>query len=187
VDRFGAVVYPLRSPLISSYLCRFFILATWIVAIVVSSPGLLVEKVVERPGNAAFKKSSSYVHCIMFCIVFSFIPFLVIAMLYITISLKLKSQKVQSEQSANAGHLRQQRERNVLKMAVAIVSAFAVCWLPLTIFWCIFIFTDTIWPICGVPYHVYVGMLPIANCAINPCICLIFSRNYRNGLKALFR
>ena len=28
VDRFGAVVYPLRSPLISSKLCPFFILAT---------------------------------------------------------------------------------------------------------------------------------------------------------------
>ena len=31
VDRFGAVVYPLRSPLISSKLCPFFILATWMV------------------------------------------------------------------------------------------------------------------------------------------------------------
>ena len=29
VDRFGAVVYPLRSPLISLKLCPFFILATW--------------------------------------------------------------------------------------------------------------------------------------------------------------
>ena len=31
VDRFGAVVFPLRSPLIRSKLCPFFILATWIV------------------------------------------------------------------------------------------------------------------------------------------------------------
>ena len=29
VDRFGAVVFPLRSPLIRSKLCPFFILATW--------------------------------------------------------------------------------------------------------------------------------------------------------------
>ena len=34
-DRFGAVVFPLRSPLISSKLCPFFILATWVVAIAV--------------------------------------------------------------------------------------------------------------------------------------------------------
>ena len=43
VDRFGAVVYPLRSPLISSKLCPFFILATWIVAIAFQSPKLRVQ------------------------------------------------------------------------------------------------------------------------------------------------
>ena len=38
VDRFGAVVFPLRSPLIRSKLCPFFILVTWIFAIVFNSP-----------------------------------------------------------------------------------------------------------------------------------------------------
>ena len=47
VDRFGAVVYPLRYPLISSKLCPFFILATWIVAIAVNSIELFVFKLVE--------------------------------------------------------------------------------------------------------------------------------------------
>jgi len=46
-DRFGAVVFPLRSPLITSKLCPFFILATWIVAIAINSPKLLVRKLVE--------------------------------------------------------------------------------------------------------------------------------------------
>ena len=40
VDRFRAVVFPLRSPLISSKRCRFFILATWIIAMVVFCPYL---------------------------------------------------------------------------------------------------------------------------------------------------
>ena len=34
VDRFGAVVFPLRSPLIRSKLCPFLILAKWMFAIV---------------------------------------------------------------------------------------------------------------------------------------------------------
>ena len=41
VDRFGAVVFPLRSPLISSKQCQFFILASWISAMAVVSPYLL--------------------------------------------------------------------------------------------------------------------------------------------------
>ena len=36
VDRFGVVVFPLRSPLIRSNLCLFFILATWIIVVAVS-------------------------------------------------------------------------------------------------------------------------------------------------------
>ena len=198
VDRFGAVVFPLRSPLISSKLCPFFILATWVVAIAAYFPTLFVGKLVgyqeklvcELHWNEVFGESSfpkNYNMSLM--IVLYFIPLVSIAILYIIIYLKLKSQKIPGEQSANAGQQRQQRERNVLKMATAIVLGFAVCWLPLVIFWCILIFANIIiWPNCGVPYYYYlVTLMALANCAINPCICLIFSRNYRQELTALFR
>ena len=51
VDRFGAVVFPLRSPLISSKLWPFFILATWIIAIAAFSPDLFAFKLAEYPGG----------------------------------------------------------------------------------------------------------------------------------------
>ena len=51
VDRFGAVVFPFRSPLIRSKLCPFFILATWIVAVAFSSPYLFAVKLVENSGR----------------------------------------------------------------------------------------------------------------------------------------
>ena len=198
VDRFGAVVFPLRSPLISSKLCPFFILATWIVAIAVNSTELFVSKLVEyaeklvceRHWNEAFGESSSFENYLMsYIVVFNFIPLGLIAILYIIIYLKLKSQKIPGEQLANAGKLRQQRERNVLKMTIAIVLGFAVCWLPLGIFWCIRIFTDIIlWPNCSISYVIYlVVFMALSNSAINPCICLIFSRNYRKELTALFK
>ena len=68
VDRFGAVVFPLRSPLISSKLCPFFILATWIIAMAVYSPTLSAAKLFEYPGGLVcalswkevFGESSSY-------------------------------------------------------------------------------------------------------------------------------
>ena len=43
-DRFRVEVFPLRSPLISSKRGRFFILATWIIAMVVFCPSLLLGK-----------------------------------------------------------------------------------------------------------------------------------------------
>ena len=53
VDRFGAVVFPFRSPLISSKLCPFFIIAIWIVAMAIWSPWLFAFKLVEHPGRLA--------------------------------------------------------------------------------------------------------------------------------------
>ena len=195
VDRFGAVVFPLRSPLINSKLCLFFILGTWIVAMAVNPPELFALKLVEYPGkrvcerhwNEVFGESSSFENYLLsYTAVFTFIPLVLIAILYIIIYLKLKSQKIPGAQTANAGQQRQQRERNALKMAIAIVLGFAVCLLPLAIFWFILVFTNIIWPQCGVPYLLYVvSFMALANCAVNPCICFIFSSNYRKELKAL--
>ncbi|XP_078343015.1 QRFP-like peptide receptor [Oculina patagonica] len=162
VDRFGAVVFPLRSPLISSKLCPFFILATWIIAMAIN------------PYRPAF--------------VFNFfIPFVLIAILYTIIYLKLKSQKIPGEQSTNATQQRVKRERNVLKMAIAIVLGFAVCWLPSCILWILILFVSDI-SSCGFEYFVLVAeCLALANCALNPCICFLFSENYRQNLRNLLK
>ena len=197
VDRFGAVVYPLRSPLISSKLCQFFILATWIVAMAVYSPYLLAFKLVKHPGglvciflwNEAFAESTirqNYFASVM--VFFCFVPLVLIAILYIIIYLKLKSQKSPGEHSVNAGQQRQQRERNVLKMAIAIVLGFTVSSLPLTISSFLQLFVSDIWS-CGfyMFYYPVAFFMVRANCTINPFICFIFSKNYRQGLKTLFR
>ena len=152
VDRFGAVVFPLHSPLIRSKMCSFIIIATWIVAIAVNSQKLLIYRLVEYPEklvckrfwNEAFGDSSSHENYLLsFTIVTMFIPLVLIAILYIITCLKLKSQnsKIPGEQSANTGQQRQQREQNVLKLAIAIVLGFAMCWLPLAIWIIVVSFT----------------------------------------------
>jgi len=85
VDRFGAVVFPLRSPLIISKLCPFFILATWIVALVVYSPYLVAFNLVEEDDgkqycyiadwNEVFGLSSSFANYLLaFNVVFFLHP-----------------------------------------------------------------------------------------------------------------
>ena len=77
----------------------------------------------------------------------------------------------------------------MLKMAIAIVSGFAVCWLPSAIFSFILVLTDIItWPNCVVPYYLHVfNFMAMANSAVIPCICFIFSRKYRREIKALLK
>ena len=195
VDRFAVVVVPLRSPLISSKLCPFFMLATWIIAMAVFCPKLFAFNLVEYSGGLKcaqrwkeiFGESSSFEHYAMsILMIFNFMPLVLIAILYIIIYIKLKSQKIPGEQSASAGQQRQQRERNVLKLAIAIVLGFVVCWLPNSIVWFFLLFAPDIWS-CGFQrFTFFAHFMTRINCAMNPCICLIFCKNYRTGLKNLF-
>ena len=196
VNRFGAVVFPLRSPLISSKLCPLFILATWIVAMAAWFPYLFAFKLVEYPGrgtcevkwNEAFGASSSFENYILaLTVVFIFTPLVLIAILYIIIYFKLKSQTIPGEQSDNARQQREKRERNVLKMAIAIVLGFTVCWLPFSFAWILSLFVSDIWS-CGFQYFWSVAyFMAFSNGATNPWICLIFSKHYRQSLRNLLR
>ena len=198
VDRFGAVVFPLRSPLISSKQCRYFILVIWIVAMAVHCPYLIAFKVVEYPEglfcrwqwNDTFGEFLSFESYFLGLIVVTrYVPLVLIAILYFVISLKIKSQKIPGKQSANARERRLKKERNVLNMSVAIVLVFAVCWLPLSICALLSLYSSNIaiWSSCGMRYFVTIALLLAHSyCAVNPCICFIFSGNYRQGLKNLF-
>ena len=198
VDRFGAVVFPTRSPLISSKLCPVFILATWIVAMATWSPFLLATKLMEYPPRMAceiaswkevfgdYQSVKKFLLTIL--VVFYCIPSISIAILYIIIYSQVKTRMVPGEQiSANARQQRVKRERNVLKMAFAIVLGFAVCWLPYGIGWILVHFSSNIWSCFFENFWRVALFLSYANCAINPCICLFFSSNYRQNFRNLFR
>ena len=159
------------------------------------SPYLFVFKLAEYHGGLVcgshweevFENNAYENYYLFVFVTFALIPFVFIAILYIIIFLKVKSQRRPGEQSVNAGEQRQQRERNVLKMAIAIVLGFAVCWLPFVIALLIIIKFMS-WDIrpCSFQYFFTVVLfMARANCAINPCICFICSRNYREGLKTL--
>ena len=194
VDRFGAVVFPHRFPLISSKLCPFFIFVSWIIAMAVFSPYLIAKKLVKYPGqlhcelqwDKTFGKPSSFLKYVMSVnAVFFYIPVLSLALLYTIIFIKLKSQKIPGEQSTNAEQRHAKRSRNVLKMAIAIVLGFALCWVPYSIVGSLKLLArDSEWN-CSTRYYgfIVVWMMALSNCAINPLICFIFSANYRHGFK----
>ena len=200
VDRFGAVVFPLRSPLIRSKLCPFFIIATWIVAAAVSSPDLFTYELVEYPEGTcrcvenwtteAFGESSSFASfSLAYYILFIYIPVLLLVILYSIIVIKLKTQAHPGEQSANSQQQRNRRNRNVLQMSIAIVTVFVFCWFPYFINLLILLYQDNFTHFsCSfwISYEVTIYMAN-AYCAINPVICFMFSSNYRKALKRLIK
>ena len=111
------------------------------------SPALVVTKILEFSGeyvcvqrwNEFFGESSS-LYLLPAITVALFIPLVLIAILSIIIFFKLKSLKIPGEQLTCDKQQRRQRERNVLKMAIAIVLGFVVCLLPLAIYWLLIVF-----------------------------------------------
>ena len=195
VDRFGAVVVPLRSPLITIKQCPFFIVATWIIAMAVHSPYLVAQKLVEYPGGMScktqwretFGENANRNYILVLAIVFFFTSFVLLVILYSVILIKLKRQAHPGEPSANAEEQRTRRIRSVLKMAIAIVVVFFICWIPMFTNWTISLLSAPMSSIsCSfLLYDLITSFMPLANCALNPIICLIFSGNYRQALKRL--
>ena len=198
VDRFGAVVFPLRSPLIRSKLCPFFILATWMFAIVFISPDLLAFELVEYPEGAScvrrwkkvFGESLSFASILLaHNILFTYIPVLLLVILYSIIFIKLKTQVHPGEQSTNNQQQRKRRNRNVLQMSIAIVIVFVLCWLPFNTSHFIMRYQDRSAHF-SCSFRIYFDVTHFMTqtyCAINPIICFVFSSNYRKGLKRLIK
>ena len=196
VDRFGAVVVPLRSRLITRKLCPFFIIATWITAMAVLSPFLVANKVVKYRERLMCVSLWMEIfggtfenYALAVVVVFFYIPFVLVVVLYSIILMKLKMQAHPGEQSVSGEEQRTRRNRNVLKMAVAIVAVFFICLIPYFSNFVIARFSapdSSIWFSCSfVLYVIVTRYISYTNCAINPIICLIFSSNYRQALKRL--
>ena len=122
-------------------------------------------------------------------ITFFYIPFVLMFILYLAIFLKLKSQRGPGEHSMNAQIQRLRRERNALKLSIAIVLGFAVSWIPFSIFTLVRLFADKISTTmsCGIKqlFEQVTLLLSRTSSAVNPCICFLFNGHYRQGLKNL--
>ena len=199
VDRFGAVAYPLRSPLFSPMQCLFFILATWLVAMLVNIPDLLAYRLVEYPTGQlycefqyteAFGESSSEANYTLATnVVFIYIPIALLTILYSLVIIKIRTQIVPGVEAVNVQELRARRNTGVLRMAIAIVLGFVLCWVPLTVINLLLRFAwKSELPPCGISLISSIShFLAVSNCAINPCICFAFSGKYRQGFKRLFK
>ena len=129
IDRFGAVVFPLRRPFISSKICPFLILATWISGAIVVSPYLTSFQLLENEGKWTCvllftEKFLKKKHIKASSLIFFSLSFVLMTILYGIILFKFKLGKVPGEKSAIAKQQWVKRHSRVLKMVIAILSGF---------------------------------------------------------------
>ena len=195
VDRFVAVMFPLRSPVFSRRVpFPFVITATWIIALAFYLPFLIIAKVFEFNGGSIYcsmfsgEITSWHIAAPIIHYIIIVITIVLLVILYSIIVIKLNLQARPGEQSNNAEQKRARRNRKVLRMACAIVLAYSLCYLPmLTTGFMSWLFPKIMFSCLFFKFLFFVGFMYHVNCAVNPIICLIFSTNYRQGLKRLLK
>ena len=118
--------------------------------------------------------------------IFTFIPTVQLVALYSIIMIKLKTQVHPGEQSANAEEQSTRRNRNVLKMAIAIVLLFFFAGPPSYVINELISFCLLTGITCSYSSDIYAYLSSIfisACCVINPITCSFFSSNHRRALE----
>ena len=194
IDRFVAVVFPMKLGLISSKIRMMAIVSTWICAGFVNFPLLIFSKLVPR-GNGTdcaetnlesflFNKKANMTYIWLQFSLFNSSPFVVITILYTAIAITLKRQKkaLVGIPSKAKRHVTKKR-RQAIKMAVAILVLFYPCVIPNTL-----IYIIPYWrPSCAIQRKLFFApsFSLYLSSTVNPIICLSFVESYRRGLRKI--
>ena len=193
VDRFVAVVFPIKLGLTSSKIRAIAIVSTWILAGAFFFPSLVSSGVAEY-GNNMFCHSLVNRHSIfpneegfrgyylLYLTICFLAPLLVIIVLYtaIVMSLKRRSKALMNAAQNDRQHC-VKRRRQATKMAIVILVLFYICVIPHTLSR----FVNYFRPSCAIQISfIFVAFFLFSlSSVVNPMICLLFVESYRRGLK----
>ena len=199
IDRFVAVVYPMKAHSISSRSRSIAIASTWLLAIGVNSVELYSYQVLEVQRkficmvglDDSFGTDRIYViYSVVYTVVFQITPFIALTFIYSVIAMTLRKQDKRLHNEGNKGtrsNVRRLRRQQAIKMSFFIIAAFYICSLPLlvsAIIWEFHIsvscsFGTTLWRISEITVCI--------STVANPFICLTFVGSHREGLKNILR
>lgn len=193
-DRFLAIIFPLRTPLLTIPRTKLTIMFIWLIASVFRFPMVYAASLnnvdgkqhcyIELDGTFGNGTEKIYYFVNLLCLFAT--PFLAILILYSAIIVTLKRRKLPKPDSALRMNSWQQRKeqttKKVLHMVTAVVIAFVCCWF--LYFIRLILFSYDVDVSCDVQFVRL--FLAHSNSAINPCLYVAFSENYRYGVKKIF-
>jgi len=188
IDRFVAVVFPIKLGLISPKIRTTAIVSTWIFAGLFNSPLLIISDVVVHENKNTFCDytggdsvyNSDFSAAFLFAQFFMcFIaPLVVLTVLYTAIAIALKRQ---NKALNNIAQNRRKKRRQAIRMAVIIIVLFYICVIPSTLS-----YFAAYRSLSCVSQKLLLTLASVVFCSssmVNPIICLSFVESYRRGLR----
>ncbi|XP_031571912.1 QRFP-like peptide receptor [Actinia tenebrosa] len=197
-DRFCAVLLPHKRHLLSKKVVLISITFAWVLSIGICAIILKAFLVYDVNGKRlcnSFWYTQSYMAYFITMICFNiFIPIVLVTIAYSAIFYKLKHHVLTIGDSFSNRQRQQEhlRQKKIIKMAFAIVCAFAVCWLPYAVVVFIrisFIFSSpspfascSFWIASSISYY-FMILISVTN----PAICFTFGTSFREELCKIIR
>lgn len=187
VDRFVAVVFPMKAHLVTSRFRNIVIAAIWIWAGMTNALDLFAYGLVElRNGGTA----CTYLNNLIFSLhiyktvrigLFIIGPLIIITILYCVIAVTLRTQDRSFR--GTSVHQKDQRKQQAIKMTLCVIAAFYICIFPSALLNAL---NEN-----GISCFVFKmlrfssdAMLYLSS-SMNPIICIIFVQSFRQGFKEI--
>uniref|UniRef100_A0A6P8IF99 Prolactin-releasing peptide receptor-like n=1 Tax=Actinia tenebrosa TaxID=6105 RepID=A0A6P8IF99_ACTTE len=198
IDRFYAIVLPLKRFLMTKRSCILIASLTWVLGIVIH--GVYFESfsvathdnrlhcfIQWDPKGLTYE---SYYISVFIC--FALAPFILMAVAYSFIFVRLKGQqrRIGVSLSEPQNTQRSMRQRKVFYLSFAIVISFAIAWTPLNtvVFLDLFIKDYSSEEKCSWNTFLFIGVfLAYASSAVNPFIIFLFSSKFRVASREIVR
>ena len=192
-ERYFAVVFPMWKA-VTITTTRWLIALIWIASFSSTSPILYAAKVqlfegvpycIENWAPAFDPKRAPAIYTIVSFVLLYALPLLVISVLYSIIIAKVWGRHIPGNITPANVRLLNKSRKNVLKMLITVVLAFAFCWFLMHLNVFLQEFSDVFPAPCGIPIGLQTTgfLFGHANSAINCCIYVIFSQDFRRGFK----
>lgn len=194
-ERFFAVVFPMWKA-VTVRRTRWLVAVIWVASCSYPAPLLYAAKVKLYDGvpfcvedwAPAFKPGSQAIFTVVSFVFLYALPLLVISVLYSIIIAKVWGRDIPGNATPANQRLLNKSKKNVLKMLITVVVSFALCWFLMHLNLFLMDFSSVFSP-CGIPIGLQTTafLFGHANSAINCCIYVIFSQDFRRGFKEIFK
>lgn len=192
VDRFLAILHPLKARLITVRTRRLLIASTWIVAMASHTPYLFAFDLDheqrclmkwDTDNKSAFLRYTTFLFVTVICV-----PVIALVIIYpITVFYLRRDIMAEHRNGRGTGKKRfRQRSMKLFRLATATVMSFIIFCLPFYTISLLDFFIPEKLPRCNYLFKAIYQVshvLMISYSAVNPFICFIFLRNFRNELR----
>lgn len=187
VDRFLAVVFPMKLHLISSRFRARAIASTWLVAMLanafLSNAYELVDENEETVCSNSQNISFAYLtYAKLYTLLFQIAPLLATA----TLSLRRQDQALRnSPQVRDLQRQVRKKKLRAIKMAFCIMAAFYICIFPIVLYFILWEYTIAVSCSFSNKLLFIASVMLFQSSATNPVICMTFVQSYRQALKGI--